>query len=219
MLAAGDRDFKQAIEDFEQLLKLSPDNAELLSQIGILYQASKKPTAAIAKFTEALDHDKSLFPALRGRADSYLSVGKQAEAIADYDKALKLEPKDSGVLNNLAWVLATSPEEKLRDGKRAVELATRACEETKYKAAHVLSTLAASYAETGQWDEAVKWSKKAVEAGDDDSIKDQLKKELASYEAKKPWYERQEMHDTDEGVTADAKDETKSVLKKDEETK
>ena len=109
ILAANNREFAQAIKDFEELLKLSPDNAELLTQIGILYQASKKPKAAIERFTAAIELDKGLFPALRGRADSYLSVGKQAEAIADYEAALKTQPKDSGILNNLAWVLSTSP--------------------------------------------------------------------------------------------------------------
>ena len=92
-----------------------------------------------------------------------MSLGKQAEAIADYEAALKLEPKNSGVLNNLAWVLATSPDDKLRNGKRAIELAKQACEVTEYKQAHILSTLAAGYAETGDFDTAINWSKKAVE--------------------------------------------------------
>lgn len=216
VLAANSRDFKQAIDDFEELLKLAPKNAELLAQIGILYQANKKPTAAIEKFTAALEQKSELFPALRARADAYLSIGKQAEAITDYEKAIKIQGKDTGVLNNLAWVLATSPDDELRDGKRSIELATLACEITDYKAPHILSTLAAAYAEAGQWEEAIKWSKKAVELGDDESIKDQLKKELASYEEKKPWRERQEMKD-DEGEKSrdEEKNEAKPVSKKD----
>jgi tetratricopeptide (TPR) repeat protein len=217
VLAANSRDFNQAIADFEELLKLAPKNPELLAQIGILYQANKKPAAAIEKFTTALEQKSDLFPALRARADAYLSLGKQADAIADYEKAIKIQGKDSSVLNNLAWVLATSPDEKLRDGKRSIELATLACEVTDYKAAHILSTLAAAYAETGQWDEAVKWSKKAVELGDDDLIKDQLKKELASYEAKKPWRERQEMKDEDGDQPRDnEKKDAEPVSKKDD---
>jgi tetratricopeptide (TPR) repeat protein len=214
VVAAGSGDFQTAITDFEELLKLSPDNAELLTQIGLLYQADKKPTAAIEKFTQALEHDKKILFALRGRADSYLSVGKQAEAIADYEEAIKIDPKNSSVLNNLAWVLATSPEDKLRDAKRSIELATRACEVSEYKEAHILSTLAAGYAEAGQWDEALKWSRKAVEMGDE-SIKDQLKKELASYEDKKPWRERQDMAEKDDDRPKDdTASKTESVLKK-----
>ena len=55
------------------------------------------------------------------------------------------------MLNNLAWLLATSPEEGIRDGKRAIELAEKACEETEWQDAHIISTLAAGYAETGNF--------------------------------------------------------------------
>ena len=123
-------------------------------------------------------------------ADAYLNLGKQAEAIADYEKAIKLEPKEEGVLNNLAWVLATSPDAKLRDGKRAIQLATQACELSDYKLAYILSTLAAAYAESGDFQKAIQWSSKAVEIGDKDHDTS-LKKELESYKAGKPWRELQ----------------------------
>ncbi|MEX2138630.1 MAG: tetratricopeptide repeat protein [Pirellulales bacterium] len=218
VLAASNREFKQAIADFEELLKVAPNNAELLAQIGLLYQASKKPRAAIEKFNAALEHDNGLFAALRGRADAYLSIGKQAEAIADYEQALKVRPKEPGLLNNLAWVLATSPDEKIRDGQRAIELAKQGCEATEYKEAHILSTLAAGYAESGEWDEAIKWSKKAVELGGE-AIDDQLKKELASYEQKKPWRERQEITEEQENAPAEEKPNANQTFKKDDDAK
>ena len=67
------------------------------------------------------------------------------------------------MLNNFAWVLATSPDDDVRDGKRAVELATKAGELTERERAHILSTLAAAYAETGDFDAARKWSQKSVD--------------------------------------------------------
>jgi len=80
----------------------------------------------------------------------------------------------------------------LRDGKRAIELATKACEVTDYKKPHILSTLAAAYAETGDFKTAIKWSTKAVEMGSkDEEVDEQLKNELKSYQEKKPWRERQ----------------------------
>ena len=91
---------------------------------------------------------------LRGRGDALLSMGRRGEAIADFEKAAAQQPKDKDVLNNLAWLLATAPEDKLRDGKRAVTLATQACELTDYKEDYILSTLAAAYAETGDFDNA-----------------------------------------------------------------
>ena len=75
--------------------------------------------------------------------------------------------------------------DKLRDGKRAVEMATEACKLTDYKAAHILSTLGAAYAEIGDFKTAMKWSEQAVESGSPDQKAD-LQKEFDSYKAGKP---------------------------------
>ena len=105
----------------------------------------------------------------------------------------------------MAWVLATSPLDEIRDGQRAVVLATRACDVTEYKKPHILSTLAASYAETGDFDKAIEWSAKAVETGAG-SIKEQLQQELDSYKEKKPWRELQETEDRPELPAPDLSD-------------
>jgi Tfp pilus assembly protein PilF len=125
---------------------------------------------------------------LRGRADTYLGIGKHAEALADYEKAYQLNKEDSGLLNNFAWVLATSPVDKVRNGRRAIELAAEACRLTDYKQAHILSTLAAAYAEAGDFDKAKEFSQKAVDEGRE-KLKPALRKELDSYKARKPWRE------------------------------
>jgi len=193
--------FDQALADMNLLRKAMPDNPEILLQIAMLYQASKEPYKAITAYDQVLENDAENVAAFRGRADAYLGLGKQAEALADYEAALKVDPKNSGVLNNLAWVLATSPNEELRDGKRAIELAKLACEVTEFKQAHIVSTLAAGYAETGDFETAVNWSKKAVELGPE-SMKGQLSKELESYQAKKPWREANPPVDDDAQQTA-----------------
>ncbi len=165
-----------------------PDSSEVLLQLAGLYQISKKPELAVATYGQVIEAEPKNATGFRGRADAYLSLGKQAEAVTDYEAALAIDPKNSGVLNNLAWLLATSPDQALRNGKRSIELATLACEVTEFKQAHILSTLAAAYAETGNFDEAMKWSEKAVKLGND-QLKGQLSKELQSYQAHKPWRE------------------------------
>ena len=83
--------------------------------------------------------------------------------------------------------------EQLRDGHRALALATDACRQTEYKQDYILSTLAAAYAETGDFESARKWAAQAVEVkpspNAEPSRKDELKKELDSYKANKPWRE------------------------------
>jgi len=202
-ISAGEKDYPQAIEDFEGLRKIAPKNPDLLTQLGLLYEANKQPRKAIERYTDALTVLPDQFLALRGRADAYLNVGKHAEAVADYDAAVKLKGDEPGMLNNFAWVLATSPDENVRNGKLALELGTEAAKLTEYKKPHILSTLAASYAESGDFDQARHWSQKAVELGQDDpdlddDTKAQLKKELASYEEKKPWREKQVMEEKED---------------------
>jgi tetratricopeptide (TPR) repeat protein len=187
-IRSADGQFSGAAADLEKVRKLLPKNAEVLLQLAMLYSAAKRQSQAIEVFNKVIGLEADNWLAYRGRGDAYLNSGRQGKAIADYEKALKQMPEHSGLLNNLAWVLATSPDEKLRNGKKSVELATTACKITKYKEGHILSTLAAAYAETGNFDEAVKWSNKAVEVGGEENRK-QLQQELKSYQAKKPWRE------------------------------
>jgi tetratricopeptide (TPR) repeat protein len=187
LLAAAER-FDEAIAAVEQLLKALPEDPEVRLQLAALHSAAKRCRKAIALFSEILEKDPDNWIALRGRADARLGIGQHAEAVADYEKAIKLRPKDSGVLNNFAWVLATSPVDKVRNGKRAVEMALEACKLTDYKQAHILSTLAAAYAESGDFESAVKWSQKAVELGKPEQKAD-LAKELETYKARKPFRE------------------------------
>jgi tetratricopeptide (TPR) repeat protein len=180
---------EKALKDVEAALKLKPDDANTLLQVGTFYYSAKKTAKAIEVFTTVIAKSPKNASAYAGRADAYLQAGEHAKATADYAESLKHEADNTHVLNNLSWVLSTSPDDKVRDGRRAIELAKKACELTEYKEAYILSTLAAGYAETGDFEMAIKWSKKAVELGEG-SIKDNLKKELESYLAKKPWREK-----------------------------
>lgn len=188
LLLARMNKIPEAIAELEKVRAQDPNDLTCLTQLGVLYNANKQVEQAIETFGEVIAKDPKQSFGLQARADAYLTLGKHAEAIADYNQALEIAPDDNGVLNNLAWVLATSPHDELRDSKRALELATKACEVTEYKQAHILSTLAAAYAESGDFAKAVEWSKKAVEIADP-SLHEPLQKELASYEAGKPWRE------------------------------
>jgi Tfp pilus assembly protein PilF len=178
--------------------------------LGALQQADKRPRQAIETYTQLLDdqlNEAGQYMVHQRRAEAYLSIGMHKEAIADYEEAIKLKEDDSSLLNNYAWLLATSPEDSIRNAKRSIELGTKACELTEFKKAHILSTLAAGYAEAGEWDKAVEWSTKAVEAGSDEAeTAEQLKKELESYKEKKPWREKQDLQENDKKIEQAAGD-------------
>ena len=202
ILAANDK-MDEAIKQMEELTELVPTNAELVMQLGLFYVANDQPRKAIEKFSSVLEANEKNWQALRSRGDAYLSVAQQELAIKDYETAIKIQPEDDGLLNNLAWVLATSPDDSLRNGKRAVELATKAAELSEFKKGFILSTLAAAYAETGDFEKAREWSEKAIENGREGEI-DQLKAELESYKDEKPWRELQDVEE-EGGDTASGK--------------
>ena len=172
----------------EQLLEFNPANTQLRMQLAMNYSMGDFHDAAIDEFSKVIRQDPKNWLAKYSRADTYLNVGKHKEAIADYEAALEINREYDNLLNNLAWVLSTSPVDDVRDGKRAVELALKACEVSNYEKPHILSTLAAAYAESGDFKNAVKWANKAVEIGRED-IQEQLEHELKSYSKKKPWRE------------------------------
>lgn len=197
-IAAQQDRLDDAIADIRLLVQSAPEDTALLLQLASLYQMDERPQMAMRAIDRVLTLESDNWQALRLRGDVRLSIGEHEQAIKDYESAIKAIDDESGdksgLLNNLAWVLSTSPNDSIRDGKRALELGLEACELTKYEEAHILSTLAAAYAETGDFDKAIEWSQKAVDLGKKEGHNqlDQLELELKSYQDKKPWREQQE---------------------------
>ena len=79
---------------------------------------------------------------------------------------MRLDPTYLALLNNKAWLLATCTDKRYRDGKKALELATKSCELTEWKNCYSLATLAGAYAETGDFDKAVQWEEMALKGQD-----------------------------------------------------
>lgn len=194
---------EKAMADIEQAMNQldEPDQGDAITmlRLGFVLASAQEHRQAIEVYNKVLQAEANNAPAIEARGDAYLNIGEHATAIEDYNKALALDPDSDHVLNNLAWVLATSPDDAVRNGKRAIELATKAAELTEFKESHILSTLAAAYAETGDFDKAKEWSTKAVAISEAEqgSTLEQLKGELESYKQGKPWRERQQEDNSD----------------------
>jgi len=187
-LLAGDGKYAEALAELEKLRRSNPKDVGTLLELAMVYSTARDYGKAVEVYSGVLEDKPKNFNAIRGRAYAYLSLGKHAEAIADFEKAYSQDKDDSELLNNFAWVLATSPFDKLRNGRRAIELATSACKLTDYKSSHILSTLAAAYAETGDFAKAREFSQKSIDAAPPEQRAD-LGKELESYKQNKPWRE------------------------------
>jgi tetratricopeptide (TPR) repeat protein len=95
-------------------------------------------------------------------ANIYVMKGRWAEAIAANQAILRLTPNDLLVLNNQAWLLATVPDARLRNGAEAVRMAERVCQRTNYQLPLYVGTLGAAYAEAGRFQDAQNAAQTAI---------------------------------------------------------
>ena len=118
--------------------------------------------------------------------------GDVRAGIEQWETSLQIDPDDGNALNNLAWVLATFPADPIRDGKRAVELAEKATTLPGGNIPVVLRTLAAAYAEAGDFSKATNTAQRAIDlatAQNNNSLLATLRHELELYQARTPYRE------------------------------
>lgn len=144
-------------------VEISPRNPRSRQRLGEWLAAHGRGAEAIEQFRRAVTLNPTNSIAHSQLATSLLEQKQVPDALSAYREALRWNPDNLAALNNTAWLLATSPEDRIRNGKEAVQLAERAARLTQRGEALVLGTLAAAYAEDGQYEVAVKT---ALEARD-----------------------------------------------------
>jgi protein O-mannosyl-transferase len=153
----------EAEAQFQEALRIKPKDAEIRRAYAAALAEQGRPTEAVAQLREAL----RLHPDAQTRlqlATLFVQSGKPREAVAEYREVLVSQPDQPEALNNVAWLLATSPDATVRNGAEAVRFAEHACRLSGNAQPRELGTLAAAYAEAGRFPEAVETAQKAVDA-------------------------------------------------------
>src|SRR6266487_1077206 len=153
----------EAMVHYEEAIKLQPNYADAYYNRGNVLFAKGRIDEAIADWEKTLQIQPNDADAHTCLGNALLRQGLPKEAIAHYEKALALAPEDLHARNNIAWVLATSSGASIRDGARAVEFARKAVELSNSGDPKFLRTLAAAYAETGRFSEAIEAAKQGME--------------------------------------------------------
>ena len=179
----------KGLADINQAIDIDPKLMGAHAFRGRICYAKKDYAKAVTDFDEAIRRQPQLAALYLIRAEAWQRQKVYDKAMADYKEAIDIDPKNSLFLNNLAWLLATCADARYRDGKKAVELATRACELIEWKAPGNIDTLAAAYAETGDFAAALKWQTKAIELLQDEKEKADYRTRLELYKAKKPYHD------------------------------
>jgi protein O-mannosyl-transferase len=173
---------EQALRHCAEAARLQPENAAFQNGLGDVLAKSGRAGEAAAHYVLA----HSLLAA------EFSRQGKTAEAIDHWRKALSLDPGSPRILNNLAWLIATSADARLRNAAEAVRLAEQACALSGSKSPSFLDTLAAAYAEAGRFDDAIRTARRAVEAAEEAGEKQraaQLHQRLLLYQSRQPYRE------------------------------
>jgi tetratricopeptide (TPR) repeat protein len=118
-----------------------------------------------------------------------LQQGHVREGVEEWQKVLVIEPDNGNAMNNLAWVFATSPDASVRDASQAVRLAEQALRVSGGRIPIVLRTLAAAYAESGRFAEAVDTAQRGLELAEaqgNSGLAAELRGTIALYQAGTP---------------------------------
>lgn len=184
------KDYDKAIDDFGDAVRFDPKHSQAFYRRGLAWRWKKDYDKAIHDYDEAIRLNPKYVYALQSRGLVFRFTKQYEKSIRDYEEAIKLDPKYAPSQSQLSWLLATCPEEKYRDGKRAVALAKKACELT-HDDPFNLDILAVAYAETGNFSEAIKCENRAMaSAAFEKQSGSNARKRLKLFEENKPYHEQ-----------------------------
>lgn len=180
-------DLAGAIQDYNETLRLVPRFAPAFAGRGFAYYSQGNLDAAFRDYDRAIALDDDVAEVYVNRADAYGDRGNYSRAEQDLRTALRLDPKNARAYLSAAWLLATCPDDRMRDSARAVEYARRAIElggEGHYRYQEVL---AAALANAGQFDEAQQAQSRAIDLAPKPEEADRCRKALELYAKGKPY--------------------------------
>jgi len=185
-------DYANARKNLDEAIRLDPTLWPAYLNRAIVNVREHRLKAALEDTTMALSGRSSFSQSaiLRGQINSKL--GNYDAALRELKQVASLGSRGNAypqALNGLAWFHATCPETRYRNGRVALTEATKACGLTNYQKPEFLDTLAAAYAETGDFDRAVQFEEKALSIRESPDNVNDSRKHLASFEQHRPWRE------------------------------
>lgn len=179
----------RALADFNEVIRRQVRHPAIYTNRGLVWYDKGDYNQALTDYSQAIKLDAKFAPAWEGGGTARQAQGNFFKAVQNFNKAVEVDPDFHLAQNNLAWVLATCPDSSVRNGKQAVEHATKACELTGFQDAGYLDTLSAAYAEARQFDDAVQRVKEAILLASEKE-KAAMNERLKLYESRKPFRDR-----------------------------
>jgi Flp pilus assembly protein TadD len=184
--------YAEAMEHYGRAIDIYPTDKLAYKALAALQAKAQDWPEAVSNYAAALNIDPGDTDCHLGMATALPHLGRDKEAAEHLEAVLRGNMDSPDVLNNLAWILAASPETELRDGPRAVQLAERACALTYFQKTIIIGTLAAAYAEAGRFDDAIATAQRAcacATAHRETGLLARNQELLALYQRHQPYHE------------------------------
>ena len=186
------REIDSAIATYSATLQLPYDHAESEYSVANAFRQKGDLENAVVHYRRALELRPDYADAHNNLGNALRQQGRIADAIREYEAALNYQPRSIIAANNLAWLLATAANPGLRNGARAVQLAQQALRESGGNDPLLLHTLAAAFAENGDFDKAASAASEALAIADANgitSLADSLRSKIPLYQSHSAYHE------------------------------
>lgn len=181
---------QEGLAELHAAVALDPTNPEYLCNVGYTLSGFGKLSEAADAYRRAVQAAPQWPPAAERLGAVLIGMGRYAEAREALSEAEARGAVSPALQGTFAWLLATCPQDDIRDGARAQVLAESLCQATAHQDPWALDTLAAAYAEAGAFDRAVVTAERALQLAQErkaDPLVTAVTERLALYRAGKPY--------------------------------
>lgn len=183
----GKKKYKEAIAEYTTAIDLDPILGDAYIGRGTTYSYIEEFDRAIKDYSKVIELNPQNANAFYLRGEIWRTKQEYEKAISDFNKVREIDPDHYLMYNSLAWIMATCPNEKFRNGDEALKFARKAVEiESNW---FTLDTLASAYAEVGQFDKAIQVIEKAISQLKDPKEISEMKDRAKYFRDSKPWRE------------------------------
>ncbi len=179
----------EAISLLKSAVDLRPDNSPAHENLAKALLQKGQVADALVHYRKLLELQPDNMEVHNIVGTVLVQQGQIREGVEEWQKVLEIQPDNGNALNNLGWVLATAPEDSLRDGSRAVQLAQQAVRISGGRIPIVFRTLAAAYAENQQFPQAIETAQQGLELANKQgnfALAAELQGSIALYQENRP---------------------------------
>jgi tetratricopeptide (TPR) repeat protein len=179
----------EAISLLQSAVDLRPDNSPAHENLAKALLQKGHVTDALAHYRKLIDLQPDNVEVHNIVGTVLVQQGSVQEGVEEWQKVLSIEPDNGNAMSNLAWVFATSPDQSIRNGAKAVQLAEQAVRISGGRIAILFRTLAAAYAENGRFMEAIQTAQRGVELAKsqgNSGLATELQANVALYQEQQP---------------------------------